>query len=139
MYRNRGHHRVTCMAARRLNQTWLILTLRRVWSAERVGIKLDVLKNSAVVGPWFNVLMKMRVNALLPLHELPITLPVGGHVLSSAKSRNGAQPRWRAGLMMLRWVCGLSLLMMAFVSVEAARGGVPAAVPDPPTLHQVFG
>src|ERR1035437_5617005 len=127
MYRNRGHHRVTCMAARRLNQTWLILTFRRVWSAERVGIKLDVLKNSAVVGPWFNVLMKMRVNPFCPLREFPPLLPLGGHVLSSAKSRNGAEPRWRAGLVMLRWVCGLSLLTMAFVSVEAARGGGPAA------------
>src|ERR1035437_3258961 len=137
MYRNRGHHRGTCMAARRLNQTWLILTFRRVWSAERVGIKLDVLKNSAAVAPWFNVLMKMRVDALLPLHELPTTLPLGGHVLISAKSRNRTQPRWRAGLMMLRWVCGL--LVTAFVSVDAASGGVPADVPDAQALHQAFG
>jgi hypothetical protein len=127
------------MAARRLNQTWLILTFRHVWSAERVGIKLDVLKNSAAIAPWFNVLMKMRISALLPIHELPTTLPLGGHALSSTKSRNGAQPRWRAGLMMLRWVCGLTLLVMAFVSVEAARGGVPAVVPDAQALHQVFG
>jgi hypothetical protein len=43
-----------------------------------VGIKLDVLKNSATVAPWFDVHMKMRVNALLPIHELAIALRLAG-------------------------------------------------------------
>ena len=83
--------------------------------------------------------MKMCVDALSSIRELAIALPPGQHVLRSAESRTGAKPRWRVSLVMLRRVCGLRLLVMAFVSVASVRGGVPTAVPDAQALYQVFG